>query len=1152
MLQPHQAAIWPLLWRCCSSAQGAAAAELVLRGLLRAYSELRQLPQLLEQLLAASRGGLASPGAPGLAAGANGAGGGGASSAQVLSAMSVAGQLLARQGFLAELAKVVASLPVGQMPVLIKAVSSEVAATLAAVASATAAAAGQAKAQPQQPQQGSVAGYMAAVGRLAGTCLGSIRLELTSALSVAQAAAALVHSTLAAPLAASLQQLQAPAGPEPAGRLLMLLAAYRSALQLHATCAAMHPMVAPLPGQQTNVDPYALLAADSSSGMSAQQLLGSYFSALGKPAAEGQEQANGSSSSMASLPELLQLLAGHAEHSAEGSAVPGLLLQEARQCALQALLLQHQQLLHLRYTCPTTSFEDFKRAKRAADKAVKKGKKQKQEQKQEERGSAAEADADADSPAAEVAQAISDLVADVSSADAELAQALVAPYQQVQQLAPADAPDADDGSAEAAAGLWGSLAQQLPVLQQLVAPPQLLAFLRWGLCCLHHTQAGLPASSATRQAAAHCSALLASCQHAALLLEQPLGRCLAASLLLELRSHLLACCVQAETAADPGPSTPAGAKAAASAMGKSSSKKSSRKAKAAAAAVEAVDALDAAGAAGPAKVAQAVQAVADSCLAGSSSSAGSSTGLEAKQCKLLLKEMMRQADNTTSLAAAAAGTAEAAGGEADAGAQQRSSSAALLQVVLRGLQGMAAQSMAQRTQQQVAAAALAAAVALAGALQAAAAAGGSAPHVASCLLAALQLLSSLQVPWALLLTDQQGSSDSASGSSGSGSAPPAALQWLQALWATASAAGVGSTQLQQLAAAVLQLALQGCAGSGVESSAQAGSAAAAGLAAAAQQVKAACKAGSSSTAGAAGLAAALASVAACNMLQRDEQQEQEQTEEQQEQQPAEVFAAAAKLGPALLGLLSSTVQQMEKQATASSSQRLQHLLTAAASMAALARLAASCSTASGSEAGALLAGLLSPSHVQQQLAGISAHLMTLRQLAQQAPGSSNNSSSGSTWSPELLQLSIPALALLQQLSRLLPAARSSPNISSCQQLLEAHLQLLRQLAPPTTAVLLPSWHADVSWQVLHGPQVGPAASCCHRLSLALLLSLQSLLRACSSEQLEQLHGALLALLQQQGALDGTAAGVLAQVLLLVLETVPGERLRSGAACWTTT
>jgi hypothetical protein len=226
--------------------------------------------------------------------------------------------------------------------------------------------------------------------------------------------------------------------------------------------------------------------------------------------------------------------------------------------------------------------------------------------------------------------------------------------------------------------------------------------------------------------------------------------------------------------------------------------------------------------------------------------------------------------------------------------------------------------------------------------------------------------------------------------------------------------------------------------------------------------------------------------------------------------------------------------------------------------------AAQCSSSSAAallQAAGLLLGL---QHMAAQLAAISAHMLALRQLAGQAPttstttisSSSTTSSSTSTWSPELLQLAVPALALLQQLSRLLPAASKPPDgststssTSSCQQLLEAHLQLLRQLAPPSAAVLLPSWCADVSWQVLTGPQVGPPVSCRQRLSLALLLSLQSLLRSCSAEQLEQLHGALLGLLQQQEELDGRAAGVVAQAVLVVLEAVPGGALGcDGTAC----
>jgi hypothetical protein len=334
VLQPHAHSIWALLWRCCTTPQGAAAAESVLRGLVAAYSELRQLPQLLAELLAASRGQLQAP------AGAAEAPEGPEAPEAV---MAAAGQLLARRGFLSALAAAVAHLPVGQTPTLVNVLSAELAATLQA--------AGQARSQ--KAGGSSSGGYLGAVGSLAAASLSSIRLELTSAMPVAQAAAALVSGTLAAPLAGSVAGLQAGKGPAGGQLLLLLLPAYRAALQLHASCAAMHPMVAPLPGQRASLDPYALVSEAPEPGSGAAlRLLGGYFSPLQQ----------GGGAAQAAPPGLAELV-----QAAEGGAA-GELQQELLRCALQAALLQHQQLLHLRFTCPTTSFEEARRMKRAADK----------------------------------------------------------------------------------------------------------------------------------------------------------------------------------------------------------------------------------------------------------------------------------------------------------------------------------------------------------------------------------------------------------------------------------------------------------------------------------------------------------------------------------------------------------------------------------------------------------------------------------------------------------------------------------------------------------------------------------------------------------------------------------------------------------------
>jgi hypothetical protein len=621
--------------------------------------------------------------------------------------------------------------------------------------------------------------------------------------------------------------------------------------------------------------------------------------------------------------------------------------------------------------------------------------------------------------------------------------------------------------------------------------------------------------SAEQEAAAACSSWLASALQSSLLLEQPLGGCMAAAHLLELRAQLQACAEAATTtstpvAADGAPRTPA--PAAASAGAKSASKKSARKA-----AKEAVG--DEGPAAGLAKVLKTLQAAAEGCLQEGSSA----VGLGSKQRKHLLQEMQRQAG------AAGGPSAAAAGGRRTPLPQQ-----ALLAAALEDVAALAAQPMPLALQQQLSAAALCSAVALAGVLLAEGPAGTSAPapgaelhqdeQLISSLLTALQLMpsSTSASPWRQLLAD---------GAEGSGSGSTAGIKWLQGLWRLAPAAGASSSQLQQLAAALLELA-PGCQ---LHISSQAEAA----LQEAGKQALAAVAVATSA------LPAALASCSAASWLQA------------QPQLPLAVRKAAASLASGTLALHRKSLSRLQQAGSSSSKAQLEQLLASACCLAALVSLAASSRGASEQQqeqqeqqaaAGAPLAeALLGGQHCKQLLEAIPAHLAAVHSLVQQrspaASASASASASGAGWSPELLQLAIPAVALLQQLCHLLPeAGAAAPAAGPLPlQMLELHLQLLRQLVPPSTRVILLPWQAEISWRVLAGPQVERGASCGQRLLLGLLLSLQSLLGACGEGQLQQLHGALLELLQLQGRLDSPAACTLAQALLVALETTPGAR-----------
>lgn len=208
-VQQHLPQLWPLLWAggAGSSGSGASAASAsgsavgvrasLACSLVATYGELRQLEVLLQALTAAL-----------LAAQAGVAG----AATAVLDSQPVLCQLAATSG----------QLPSGQVPAIIR---------FAAGVASQVAAASAGKGGP---------GTALLLADLLCCCLGSLRIELSMAPAAASAAEGLV-AALAPGVLPLLVQPLACLDAQQTDRLTALLQLYGMALQLHASCAALHP-----------------------------------------------------------------------------------------------------------------------------------------------------------------------------------------------------------------------------------------------------------------------------------------------------------------------------------------------------------------------------------------------------------------------------------------------------------------------------------------------------------------------------------------------------------------------------------------------------------------------------------------------------------------------------------------------------------------------------------------------------------------------------------------------------------------------------------------------------------------------------------------------------------------------------------------------
>ena len=167
---------------------------------------------------------------------------------------------------------------------------------------------------------------------------------------MAEAAAQVVAALPALP-----QLLAAAAGP-PAkalsgvqlARLAALLRIYSLALAVHARCAALHPGVAPLPGQQLRLHAAESAAEQPAPGRGYYSR--GYFSALALLSQPGGSDATGQG--QPGMPALLQALRQRASGPAEAE-----LRLAAMRAAAQWLEVLHARWLHLQYRCPTKAQE---------------------------------------------------------------------------------------------------------------------------------------------------------------------------------------------------------------------------------------------------------------------------------------------------------------------------------------------------------------------------------------------------------------------------------------------------------------------------------------------------------------------------------------------------------------------------------------------------------------------------------------------------------------------------------------------------------------------------------------------------------------------------------------------------------------------------
>lgn len=208
-----------------------------------------------------------------------------------------------------------------------------------------------------------------AIGEVLAACLQSLRVELMTAAATAAAAADLVRSALAVPLAAELRALvggavNPPTGDiSPQGPLSVLLRLYSGALAVHARCAALQPQILSLPGQGTMPARARRLHADApNAGLVNPLALGSesgafgdWFAALYGSSPEGPCE-RGASPPTLTVAAAAILGPGSADARRRDYS-PATRLAVVHSVAQRAGVL-HERWLRARYCCPLVTLAD--------------------------------------------------------------------------------------------------------------------------------------------------------------------------------------------------------------------------------------------------------------------------------------------------------------------------------------------------------------------------------------------------------------------------------------------------------------------------------------------------------------------------------------------------------------------------------------------------------------------------------------------------------------------------------------------------------------------------------------------------------------------------------------------------------------------------
>ncbi|GAB4819208.1 hypothetical protein N2152v2_006254 [Parachlorella kessleri] len=348
-------------WQSAGAPQGVAVE--VACGLVGAYAELRQLPTLLDSLAEALLGQSAPVEDSGSEKASSRSGSkhkAGAPSPAAAGGASAAAAVVGSGAFQVWLSEAVEGLPSGQAAGLVQ--------WMVGWAG-------------RLQHAGSNDAMLPVFMEVCTCCLASLVVDLTTAPAVAQAAEALIASlALSLPrLLSALEGLQPQEAP--GGTLLpCLLRLYALALAVHARCAAQHPQVVPLPGQQAKLRTEDLVRV----GPLSPCLVGGYFAALGgrqgvqngTPAvAFASAPLPGPSSAAAALPGLLAVLrlllpqegrlgSPKRKSRGEGSGAsldgPGVpasgaqcqLALVAVQAAVQRLGVLHRRCQYLQHLCP--------------------------------------------------------------------------------------------------------------------------------------------------------------------------------------------------------------------------------------------------------------------------------------------------------------------------------------------------------------------------------------------------------------------------------------------------------------------------------------------------------------------------------------------------------------------------------------------------------------------------------------------------------------------------------------------------------------------------------------------------------------------------------------------------------------------------------